>query len=57
MPRWKTVDEKEIVKLTITSKKTAELFIKRWTERNNASREAALKRLKQLGIDFSRLPE
>ncbi len=57
MPRWKTTAEKEVAKFAITSKKTTEIFIKRWTERNNGSREGALKRLKELGIEFSQLPE
>lgn len=57
MPRWKTSAEKEVAKLAITSKKIAELFIKRWTERNSGSRKAAIKRLKELGIEFAQLPE
>lgn len=57
MARWKTAVEREVVKCTITSKRTAEIYIKSWIERNKSSRERALKRLSQLGIEISGLPD
>jgi hypothetical protein len=57
MGRKKLITEKEAIKLIITSKKMAELFIERWMERHGESREEAIEKLKQLEIDISQLPD
>jgi len=57
MGRRKLITEKEAIKLIVTTKKMAELFIERWMERHGESREDAIDKLKQLEIDISQLPD
>ena len=47
--------ELDLAKYVITSKEMAEVFIKRWMEQHNTTRDNALAKLKELGIELSRL--
>jgi hypothetical protein len=57
MGRKKTITLKEAAKLVINSRRTAELFIERYIEKHQSTREAAIERLRELGIEPSQLPE
>ena len=51
----KKITAEEIAEYVITSKETAEIFIARWMERHDATRDMALARLKELGVELSKL--
>ena len=51
------LSEKDLAKYIITSKESAEVFIKRWIHRHRSSREKAVERLRELGIQLNLLPD
>lgn len=57
MGRKKRILEKEAVKLIITSKRMAEIFIERWKTQHEATREEAIEKLKEYEIDITQLPD
>ena len=57
MARWNIDMEKEVARKIINSRQLAEAFIERYMKRNNASREKALERLREFGIELPDLPD
>lgn len=57
MPRKRKISVQEAACLVINSRNRAELFIASYMDRSQATREEAIKKLRELGIDISTLPE
>lgn len=57
MPRKRKISVQEAACLVINSKKRVELFISSYIVRSQGTREEAIKKLRELGIDISALPE
>lgn len=49
------ISEREIAGYVISTKETAELFIKRWMDVHGGTRRKALARLRELGIKYAQL--
>lgn len=47
----------ELLRMVITDRERAEMFIRKWTASRKKPRKVAIQVLQSLGIDFNKLPK